>query len=74
MQDIGEYVQRQMVQTVIQLANGYQGGSWQLVDVSERAIHTELTFELTHPMVDLQNQVARVTVIIEPHVQPRREL
>jgi hypothetical protein len=71
--NIGLYVQRQMVQTVINLANGYQGGSWQLISVTERATHTELLFELDRPLVGKLQQVNKVRVYIEPEVSKREE-
>lgn len=45
-------LRRQVVQSVIGLANASAGGSWELVDVKEGPLVTTMVFELQHPYVE----------------------
>jgi hypothetical protein len=46
-------LRRQVVQSVIGLANASAGGSWELVDVKEGPLVTTMVFELQHPYVEI---------------------
>jgi hypothetical protein len=59
------YVNRMMVQTLIQLANNYQGGTWALTGLLEGERQTVLDFETEHPVRDpSQRQVRRVQITV----------
>jgi hypothetical protein len=46
-------LRRQIVNSVIGLANASAGGSWELVDVKEGPLVTTMTFELQRPYVEI---------------------
>jgi hypothetical protein len=59
---------RMMVQTLIRLATGYEGGPWELVSVDEGPTLTTLHFESWNPLRDYTQptqSMGRVRVSIE---------